>query len=182
MSSQTDREQRFRAAYAAGYQPVRAFVQRRAAPGEVDDIVAEAMLIAWRRAGDLPDGDGAARAWLFGITRNVLLNHARSLRRRDALAVRVAAQGTGGVGSGEADAAISRIDLAAAWARLRPAEQEVIALRVYDGLDSAQAGQVLGITSAAYRLRLSRARSALRRHLEGAGSRPAPVLAPPTRS
>ncbi|WP_313716550.1 RNA polymerase sigma factor [Arsenicicoccus bolidensis] len=63
------------------------------------------------------------------------------------------------------DEAVLRADLSAAWARLTPPQQEVLALTVWDGLDATQAGAVLDISPLAYRLRLSRARKALRAHL-----------------
>ena len=47
------------------------------------------------------------------------------------------------------------------WKRLSAAEQEALALTVFDDLTSPQAALVLGITSTAYRLRLMRARRAL---------------------
>ncbi len=58
--------------------------------------------------------------------------------------------------------------LAAAWSRLADAEQEVLALELWDDLTSPEAGRVLGISAAAYRHRLVRARAALRRHLDAA--------------
>lgn len=44
--------------------------------------------------------------------------------------------------------------------------QEAIALAVLDGLTGPEAALVLGISPTAFRLRLSRARKSLRRHLE----------------
>ncbi|WP_367379595.1 sigma factor-like helix-turn-helix DNA-binding protein [Arsenicicoccus sp. oral taxon 190] len=49
----------------------------------------------------------------------------------------------------------------------RSRDQEVIALTALDGLTSEHAGRVLDISATAYRHRLSRARAALRRHLDG---------------
>ena len=62
-----------------------------------------------------------------------------------------------------------RMELVAAWQGLGADEQEALALAVFEDLTSRQAGRVLGITSAAYRLRLMRARHALRRQLDSAG-------------
>ena len=69
---------------------------------------------------------------------------------------------------------VHRLDLGSAWARLSAAEQEVISLAVWEGLGSAQAGAVVGCSATAYRLRLSRARRALRRHLDEATSSASP--------
>ena len=157
--------------YVDAYDDVLRFVQRRTLPHHADDVVAEAFLTAWRRVADLPADLGEARAWLFGIARHCLLTQWRSARRQDAVAVRVAenvAVSADGVSApGDADLIARRLDLTTAWRRLTPGEQEALALTVFDDLTSAQAGAVLGITPVAYRLRLSRARGALRRHLEG---------------
>ena len=59
-----------------------------------------------------------------------------------------------------------RLDLAVAWPRLSTTDQEAIALIAWDGLSTAQAATVVGISAVAFRLRLSRARRALRRHLD----------------
>ncbi|WP_446754323.1 sigma factor-like helix-turn-helix DNA-binding protein [Glutamicibacter sp. BSL13] len=60
--------------------------------------------------------------------------------------------------------------MVAAWHRLRPLDQEVLALAIWEELHSSKAGQVLGISSAAYRLRLHRARKSLRRMLDASAS------------
>ena len=164
-----EREERFRALYAAHHLDVLRFVARRAHQDAAEDVVAEAFLVAWRRLDDAPRRPDDVRAWLFGVARHCLLNAGRGHARREALAVRVAAVGGAGEdGLHEADSVAARLDLAAAWRRLTEAEQEVLALTVFEDLTSPQAGAVLGIPAAAYRLRLMRARRSLRRHL-GAG-------------
>jgi RNA polymerase sigma-70 factor (ECF subfamily) len=62
------------------------------------------------------------------------------------------------------DLLAQRLDLAEAWTRLSAVHQEALALTVWDGLDAPRAALVLGISPVAYRLRLSRARKALRAH------------------
>lgn len=76
----------------------------------------------------------------------------------------------------DADLVARRVDLAAAWRRLDAADQEVLGPTVFEDLTSPQAGSVLGITGAAYGLRLMRARRALHRHLDLAA--PDPELEP----
>lgn len=160
-----DRELRFRALYAAAYADVLRFAQRRVHPTHAEDVAAEVFLVAWRRLDDAPTRPGDQRAWLFGIARHCLLNSFRSQGRRDTLAVRVAAAQPA---TGEADDTehlALRMDLAAAWRRLSATDQEALSLTVFEDLTSAEAGRVLGITAVSYRLRLLRARRALRRHL-----------------
>lgn len=166
----TSRELRFRAVFEATYGDVLRFAQRRVDPGQAEDVAADVFLVAWRRLDDMPDGSDA-RPWLFGVARATMLNHRRGERRRDALAVRVAdASAVPSLGGSDrtddvAELAASRLDLASAWARLSAAEQETIGLTVWEGLDARGAGAVLGCSATAYRLRLSRARRSLRRHL-----------------
>ena len=174
------REERFRALYADHHLDLLRFVSRRTHPDHAEDVVADAFLVAWRRLDDAPRRHDDVRAWLFGVARNCLLNAGRSHQRREALAVRLATVATAGTTpDDDSDVVAQRLDVAAAWRRLTEAEQEVLALTVLDDLTSPQAGAVLGIPAAAYRLRLMRARRSLRRHLD-AGT--APAAAVPMRS
>jgi RNA polymerase sigma-70 factor, ECF subfamily len=160
---------RFRALYADSYDDVLRFVQRRIHLSQAEDVAADAFLVAWRRLDEAPRRPGELRPWLFGIARNCLLNAVRGQGRRDALAVRVAEAGWSAqvdVGT-DVDLVAQRVDLAAAWLRLSETDQEVLSLTVFEELTSPQAGQLLGITAATYRLRLLRARHALRRRLHG---------------
>lgn len=163
-----DREARFRAIYADAYGDVLRFARRRVHPSHAEDATADAFLVAWRRFDDAPSGKDDVRAWLFGIARNCLLNARRGQGRRDALAVRVAetAPSDGAVHGLDADLVARRIDLAAAWRRLGESDQETLSLAVFEDLTSPQAARVLGITPVSYRLRLLRARRALRRQLD----------------
>jgi RNA polymerase sigma-70 factor (ECF subfamily) len=162
-----DRERRFRALYADTYPDVLRFAQRRVHPSHAEDVVADAFLVAWRRLDTAPRDADDTRAWLFGIARNCLLNIRRGLGRQDALAVRLAELPATAT-DGEDDRVVSRLDLATAWRALSAAEQETLALTVFDNLNSGQAARVLSITATSYRLRLLRARRALRRHLSPA--------------
>lgn len=176
-----DDEQRFRALYADVHDDVLRFVRRRSpveAVSSAEDVVADAMLVAWRRFDDAPRRLDAQRAWVFGIARNCLLTAHRGRGRRDALAVRVTdgAATAGGATTTPHDDVVAGLDLAAAWRRLAPAEQEVLALTVFEDLTSAQAALVLGTTPTGYRLRLMRARRALRGHLsDDDAAEPAPA-------
>lgn len=161
MTFHSEAEDRFRRLYAEAYPDVLRFVQRRTDPDQAEDVVAEAFTVVWRRMSELPPTQDHARAWLFGIARNCLLNDQRSRKRRAAANIRVA-QGGSGAGRRFDEGLAQRLDVAAAWPLLKAKEQEAIVLALWDGLDSQQAGMVLGISPQAYRRRLSRARSALR--------------------
>jgi len=161
-----DREQRFRTLYDAAYVDLLRFVRRRVDPTHAEDVVGEVMLVAWRRLDDVPLDLSSARAWLFGVARHSLQNARRREERQGAVAVRLAETATAsGDPHDTPDAVADRVDVAAAWPRLSPVHQEAIALAVLDGLSAPEAALVLGISSTAFRLRLSRARRSLRRHL-----------------
>ena len=162
-----EREQRFREVYDAAYVDVLRFVRRRVHPTHAEDVVGDVMLVAWRRLDDVPAEVSAARAWLFGVARKTLQNARRGEDRRDAVAVRLAdAHGTSEHRGDDPDLVALRIDVAAAWPQLSAADQEAIALSALDGRAAPEAATVLGIAPTAYRLRLSRARRRLRRHLD----------------
>ncbi len=165
-------EERFRALYAGTYVDVLRFVTRRVPEYRAEDIAAEAFLVVWRRIAELPHQEDDARAWVFGVARNVLLNDERGEGRRRALAVRLAATPTSAAEDG-LELVSRRLELAAAWPRLTAVDQEVLALAYWDDLTGPQAALVLGISPVAYRLRLTRARRALRRHLEPGSRAPA---------
>lgn len=162
----------FRSCYEQVYDDLLRFVQRRAHPSHAEDVVAEVFLVAWRRLPDLPLELDGARAWLFGIAHKTLANARRGDHRREALAVRIAEVTTLHDPGADPDLVATRLDLAAAWRRLTAVHQEALALTAWEGLTSPQAAAVLGISATAYRLRLSRARRALRAHLHHSPSAP----------
>ncbi|GLY32323.1 sigma-70 family RNA polymerase sigma factor [Kineosporia sp. NBRC 101731] len=167
IASSREREQRFREMYDASYIDLLRFVRRRVHPTHAEDVVGEVMLVAWRRLDDVPADLVGSRAWLFGVARNILQNTRRREDRHDAVAVRLADGLHRPADAGELpDLVAHRADIAAAWPRLSALHQEAIALSVLDGLTAPEAAVVLGISSTAFRLRLSRARRTLRRHVE----------------
>lgn len=128
------------------------------------DVVAETFLVAWRRLGEVPLGDGA-RLWLYGVARLTLANLHRAERRRTRLGRRLAETlrtelATHAAPVGEA-AAVLR-----ALGGLGAEDRELLLLVSWEGLSPGDAARVLGITALAARSRLHRARRKLRRLLE----------------
>lgn len=163
--TQLARDQRFREIYDAAYLDLLRFIRRRVHPSHAEDVAGDVMLIAWRRLDDIPTELSDARAWLFGVARNTIRGARRGSDRRAALAVRLAAASRSeGDAGNHSEFVAQRVDIASAWTQLSASHQEAIALTVFDGLATPEAATVLGVSSAAYRLRLSRARRTLRRH------------------
>ena len=164
--SPRDRETAYRAFFTATHDDLLRFVQRRVHPSHAEDVVADALLTAWRRFDDAPDSLDRQRAWAFGIARRCLLNTHRGLDRQEALSVRLAeAVPTSTPPGSDPDLIAARVDLAAAWRELTSSQQEVLALSVLDGLSAPDAARVLDTTPVAFRLRLMRARAALKARL-----------------
>lgn len=148
-------------ALAASADGLLAYLQRRVGPDDAPDLLGETMVVAWRRASDLPRDDERARMWLFGIARGTLLNHARGERRRWALADRIRVRVPGDA----APAADDGLDVRDAIARLSPEDAELVRLVHWERLSIADAAELLGIPSSTARGRYARAKEELRASL-----------------
>jgi RNA polymerase sigma factor (sigma-70 family) len=150
-------ETQFTEMYRSHYPDLLRFVRRRAHPLVVDDIVGETFLAAWRRRRELP---ADPRPWLFRTARNAMSNASRGTNRQLAVAVKIAENDLGQHLPGFSGVD-DRLDLVAAWRAMAPADQEVLALHVWEDLSARDAAAVLGCTRSAYAMRLTRAK----RHL-----------------
>lgn len=155
----------FRRIFEAFFDDLVRFVQRRVDEATVDDIVAETFLVAWRRFAELPAEAADVRPWLFAVARRTLANTYRGRGRAHDLVLRIAAQPPRDEYDDAATVAY-RVDLARAFERLGPRDQEALALVAWDGLSPSEAAQVLDISTSAFSVRLSRARRRLREHLD----------------
>lgn len=119
---------------------------------DAEDAAAETFAVAWRRIADRPD---APLPWLYGIARRVLSNQRRSGDRRMALLLRLHGQqvdvSTPSVAGGSGPALV-------ALGYLRPDDQELLRLVVWEELDHAEIAIVFGISVNAVAIRLHRAR------------------------
>jgi len=136
------------------------YVRRRTGV-DAEDLVAEVFVTAWRRRTDLPPAL-LRRAWLFGVARKLMLTEGRRSVRDAELVERVAAttDATADAMSPEPDGPRVAV-IAAALARLSPADREVIELTEWDRLTPAELAVTLGVRPGTARVRLHRARQAL---------------------
>ncbi|GHJ45251.1 hypothetical protein Cs7R123_25930 [Catellatospora sp. TT07R-123] len=146
---------RFEELFDAHYAELTRFATRRAGADTAGDVVAATFLVAWRRFAELPADH--ARAWLYATARQVIANEVRGRTRRDRLAARAAADAGTPVAdhAGQVD---EQLRVRAVLDRLSPADQEVLRLIEWDGLDVAEAALVLGCSRTALKVRLHRAR------------------------
>jgi RNA polymerase sigma factor (sigma-70 family) len=156
---------RFRAVYDGNYHRILGYALRRTASREdAEDVVAETFLTAWRRLEEVPHATGA-RPWLYGVARNALANQRRGERRRGRLAIRLHSERTlSSEHTGETNDELALA--AAAFARLREEDRELLALASWEELDPGEIATVLGCSRNAARIRLHRARRRLARELQ----------------
>ena len=82
-----ERQARFEALAPGLIDPLRRFLARRTDAATADDVLADTLLVCWRRLDDVPD---AALPWAYGVARNCLANAQRSGRRQERLAAKIA--------------------------------------------------------------------------------------------
>jgi RNA polymerase sigma factor (sigma-70 family) len=161
--------------YRSHYSAVLRFVRRRAHEAEVDDIVSETFLAAWRRQDEVA---AAPLPWLYRTARNVILNANRAAGRREGLVVRIASMRGDDLGAGDPIARFEqRQDLVSLWQGLDPLDQEVLALQIWEGLSSREAAAVLGVSRAACSMRATRARRRLAAAISSGTGDPEPSRA-----
>jgi RNA polymerase sigma-70 factor (ECF subfamily) len=152
------RRERFEALAASVVEPLRRYLARRTDPATADDVLAETLLVCWRRLDDVP---AEPLPWAYGVARNCLANAHRGVRRQERLAARIAAvdrPATSTPGPGDDRGP----DLDQALGALRDDEAELIRLWAWEQLGPAEIAEVLGVTPNAVSIRLHRAREKLR--------------------
>ncbi|MGV3714114.1 RNA polymerase sigma factor [Pseudolysinimonas sp.] len=131
---------------------------------DAEDATAMAFLELWRRRSDVRMVDGSLLPWLLVVTTNVVRNARRSRRRyRELLARLPAPEPSRDAGELVAEAIDARERLRG-FARLSAADQQILALVVFDDLSLEDAAAALGIGYGAAKTRLSRARARLGSH------------------
>ncbi len=129
-----------------------AYARRRGARSP-EEIAAEAMAIAWRRLADVPRDD--PRPWLIATARNlVLADRRRQGSPPDDL------EGVDPAAAPELPSPVLDLDpeLEAALATLSFSDREALLLVAWEDLTPSTAAASLGISPAAFRVRLHRAR------------------------
>lgn len=138
---------------------------------DVDGVVNEVFLGAFR---NLDRFDGSAtefRSWLFAIAWNKVADAHRAARRvRTASLDALPTEPPGGDGEAEAVAALARDDVTALLDRLTPDQRDVLALRIVADLSLEETAAVLGRPVGAVKSMQHRALASLRRILDAAVS------------
>lgn len=131
-----------------------------ASPEDAEDAAQEALIILYRKIGMLR-ASGALASWMFRIVRNECLRRARSVRREQVPLSETA------VRSAE-DEVLQRLEasrVAAAIAALPADQRRVLIMRDIQGCSGRMVADALGLSTAAMKSRLHRARAAVQHTL-----------------
>ncbi|MFJ8082654.1 RNA polymerase sigma factor [Streptomyces sp. NPDC096205] len=144
-----------------------------ATPQDAEDAAQEALIILYRKIGMLR-ASGALASWMFRIVRNECLRRTRGLLHRGP-ADEPDRPGTSGGGRSAEEEVLLRLEaerVAAAVAALPDDQRQVLVMRDIQGLPGRTVADRLGLSTAAMKSRLHRARSAVREalHDEPAGT------------
>lgn len=161
---------------------VHRYCARRTGSADVaDDLVSIVFLEAWRKRAEVILQKDSALPWLLGVARHTLSHRARTRLRHQRAMDRLPKNFV----PDHADGVVARLDaqqrlseVERAFAALGAADQDVIALCVWQGLEYAGAALTLGVPVGTVRSRLSRARARLssltdQQHPQGNGSKDA---------
>ncbi|MFC8275620.1 RNA polymerase sigma factor [Streptomyces sp. NPDC057271] len=136
-----------------------------ASPQDAEDAAQEALIILYRKIGTLR-ATGALASWMFRIVRNECLRQVRLfVPRSDG----VSAEPDASPEPSAEEAALRRLEverLAAAVGTLPRDQRQVLVMRDVQGLPGRAVAHALGLSNAAMKSRLHRARAALRHSLE----------------
>ncbi|MBT2538788.1 RNA polymerase sigma factor [Arthrobacter sp. ISL-69] len=153
----SEREKRFLTAHAAGHDRIYRYFRRRTDDAATaEDLCAEVFRIAWEKSGQ---GGVLSVMVLFGVAKNVLRNHDRSLSRSAGLFGALRLERATEVPANDS-AVRDALNL------LSTDDREVLLLTYWDGLTSSEVSGLLNTTSTAVRMRLHRARKELSRVLQ----------------
>jgi RNA polymerase sigma-70 factor (ECF subfamily) len=171
--SKGDREA-FDTLYRRLYPRVFAFILRRLRdPSLAEETVVEVFFELWKNAGRFR-GESRAATWIFGIAHFKSLAASRASRRSKRSAV-VATESEileavpDSLNAEDALAARERVNQVKAVLGVLPeGQREVVELAFMEGLGYGEIAARLGVAEGTVKTRISRARSMLRRLLEGA--------------
>ena len=132
-----------------------------------EDVVQETLLRAWQHPGVIDDTERSARAWLFTVARNMIIDERRSARFRNEVgSLEEAPEDTG---PNEVDSALDRLLIGDAMAQLSADHRAVIRRSYYLGWSTAQIAADLDIAEGTVKSRLHYAIRALRLTLQEMG-------------
>ena len=136
-----------------------------ATPQDAEDAAQEALIILYRKIGTLR-ATGALASWMFRIVRNECLRHLRLFT--SSTSIPATDEATSEPEPSAEDSVLRRLDaerVAVAVSSLPRDQRQVLIMRDVQGYPGHLVARALGLSTAAMKSRLHRARAALRQAL-----------------
>jgi RNA polymerase sigma-70 factor, ECF subfamily len=134
-----------------------------------EDVVQETLLRAWQHPEVIDDSERSARAWLFTVARNMVIDDRRSARFRNEVSSPDGSGTSGPAGRDDINWALDRALVADAMAQLSAEHRAVVRRSYYYGWTTSQIADDLGIAEGTVKSRLHYALRALRQALQKMG-------------
>jgi RNA polymerase sigma-70 factor, ECF subfamily len=134
-----------------------------------EDVVQETLLRAWQHPEVVDDPERSARAWLFTVARNMIIDERRSARFRNVVSSLDDSSTREQSTLDDVNATLDRMLIADAMAQLSAEHRAVIERSYYRGWITAQIAADLGIAEGTVKSRLHYAVRALRLTLQEMG-------------
>jgi len=134
-----------------------------------EDVVQETLLRAWQHPEVIGDTERPARAWLFTVARNMIIDERRSPKFRNVVGSLDEAGAPEQAAPDEVDSALDRLLIADAMAQMSPEHRAVVERSYYRGWSTAQIAADLDIAEGTVKSRLHYAVRALRLTLQEMG-------------
>lgn len=131
-----------------------------------DDVVQETLLRAWRRPAVLDQSETSARAWLFTVARNLVIDDRRSAHHQHEFGAEILPEKPG---RNESDAVLDAWLVSDALAELSLEHRAVIVHAYYGGRSVAEIAQELDIPEGTVKSRMHYGLRALRLALQERG-------------
>ena len=144
---------------------------------DAEDLAQEAFLRAYEEMGTFR-GDAKFSTWLYRIAVNTCLNWRHSEARRQEVYAQAATELAAQRGGEQAESKEQANEVQAALLKLPAKQRAAIVLTIYDGLNHAEAAEVLGCSETTVSWRVFAAKRKLKRLLAGHSAASAPLPAP----
>ncbi|MDT5367317.1 MAG: polymerase sigma-70 factor, subfamily [Mycobacterium sp.] len=136
-------------------------------PSRAEDVVQETLLRAWQHPEVIGDTERPARAWLFTVARNIIIDESRTARARKEVTSLDSAPEQ--AGPDRVNETLDRMLIADAMAQLSAEHRAVVRRSYYQGWTTAQIATDLDIAEGTVKSRLHYALRAMRLTMQEMG-------------
>lgn len=139
--------------------------------GRAEDVVQDAFLSVWRKAGSFAEGRGSVKTWLTSIVRNRAIDVVRARRESDAddEAVLLALRDPSPSVVEQVTAALDAETIRAAMSALPIEQRQAVVMAYFEGRSHSEISEVTGLPLGTVKSRIRLAMQRLKGELTGIG-------------